>query len=410
MDNTEALNKVMEDLRREEAGKNAMQAVDDAHMRSILSPACRTPAQVFFTTLALNLNPAVKWDTETAATDGDALLFNPDWIATLTPDETHGVVCGHEPLHNGFEHFARGQHFEDAQIANIAADAEINQVCLDAGFVLPDSAVVPGRGKYKDLPVGKCFEEYYSILYEKKQNGELDGLGDGDDPGGCGSFLPTPDPAASAAQAGKWQRQMAAAAQAAEKAQGDMPGSLQDMIDRILKPRVDPWQVLRDYMTRLAKNEQSWAKLNRRHLARGIYLPGRHGYELGDVVLLADISGSMDERQCQLTAGFLQGILELYPGRLTIIYHDTKVLDVVDWTIDDGELEIPVRSGGGGTCHIDAVAEIDRRCLEPSIILACTDMYTTWPADPGVPFVWLDTEGTTIEPPFGKKIVIAETA
>lgn len=406
----ETMAKVMLDIRREKQEKDAMKAVNGAHMTSIFNLNCQTPAQVFFTSLALNLNPVPNWDIETASTDGTSLFFNPEFILSLTPDEVHGVVCGHEPMHCGFEHFSRSTGFSDMDLANIAGDLEDNQVCLDAGFVLPASAVLPGRGDYKDLPPGKCFEEYYSILYSKKEDDPQAFDGQGDDPGKCGGFQQSPDPATAAAQSSKWQGQMAAASQAASRAKGDIPGSLQDIIDRILKPKVDPWEVLRDFMTRIAKTEQSWARLNRRHLARGLYLPGKHGYELGDVVLLADISGSMDAKQCQLTAGFLQGVLELFPGRLTIAYHDTEVQDVVDWTCNDGELEIPVRQGNGGTCHRWLNNWLDGLDFEPAIVLACTDMWTDFPSDPDIPFVWLATEENNVTPPFGKLICIAEAA
>jgi predicted metal-dependent peptidase len=413
---SDAFNDVLAEMARKERTKEAIRAADDCHLRSLLHPACRTQAQVFFTHLALSHRLEPDWKVETATTDGKTIRFNPDTLLEWTPEERHGVICFHEPMHNGQLHFARFATAEHQDLANIAGDLEINQMGKDAGFVLPREAVFPGKGDYSDMPPGKCAEEYYTLLLAKRQQGQQSGQQGGQqggqptpDPGGCGAFEPAQDPAQAAANAGKWQRQVACAAREAQKAQGTMPGSLEKLIDSILRPKVDPWEVLRDFLTRLAKHEQSWARINRRHMARGVYLPGKHGYELGEVVLLADISGSMTKRECSLTAGFLQGVLELFPGRLTVVYHDTKPQDQIDWTAGDGELSIEIRHGGGGTSHRWLNHWLQCQDFEPAVILACTDMETSFPDDPGIPFVWLDTQGTSDDPPFGRKLCIKDS-
>lgn len=213
-----------------------------------------------------------------------------------------------------------------------------------------------------------------------------------------------PDQAAAEQSANQWKGKVAAAAQAASR-RGDLPGSLRRWVERILKPRVDPWEILREYMTRVAKTEQSWARLNRRALARGLYLPSRHANELGDVALLVDTSGSIDDDQLALIAGFLEGVLAANPGRLTIIYHDHRVQNVEEWTPESGPLELhPVC--GGGTSHVPAFQEIENRRLEPSVILAATDLATRFPEDPGIPTIWVDVEGGHT-PPFGQYVYIA---
>jgi predicted metal-dependent peptidase len=394
---------VVEEIAARERAEKAAEAVENARFRAVGE---RSAARAFFTSLALGLEPQVAADDkiETAGVDGRRLAFNPKWVLSLPSEQLYGVVIGHEPMHCAMEHHARMLGMEDKAAAQIAADLEINPICREAGFTLPPDALFPGEGKYADLPPGKTFEEYYALLTKKRQEQPPDSQGEGQDPGNCGGVIPAPDKAAAEQAANHWKGKVATAAQAASQ-RGHLPGSLQRWIDQVLKPRVDPWEVLREYMTRVAKTEQSWARLNRRALARGLYLPSRHANELGEVVLLVDTSGSIDDDQLGLIAGFLEGVLAANPGKLTVIYHDHRVQGVEEWTPETGLLELhPV--GGGGTSHVPAFQEIENRGLEPSVILAATDLETMFPDDPGVPTIWIDVEGGHT-PPFGQYVCIA---
>ncbi len=198
---------------------------------------------------------------------------------------------------------------------------------------------------------------------------------------------------------------MAAAAQQAAK-RGNLPAGLERLIGRILKPKVDPWEILRDYLTRIAKTEQSWSRLNRRHLAHGLYLPSRHAQALGDVCLLVDTSGSIGDGQLTMMAGFLEGVLSANPGKLTIIYHTTNVYDVVEWVPEDNPLEL-TKGKTGGTSHVYAFGEIEALGIDPAVIIALTDLETDFPADPGIPTVWVNVAANGIQPPFGQCVCIA---
>lgn len=404
----ETVDGVVQKIHADKRAQEASQAVEDCRFRAVGE---RSAARAFFTSLALALEPCVdsSGEIETAATDGKRLPFSPEWILGLSPEERYGVMIGHEPMHCAMEHFARMRGMDDGRAAQIAADLEINPICRDAGFTLPDAAIFPGVGEYAHCPPGKTMEEYYVLVKEEREEGDQGdqgndgGDGEGNDPGGCGGVQPAPDQAAAEHSANTWKGRVAAAAQNAGK-RGNLPGSLERWIERILKPRVDPWEILREYMTRAVKTEQNWSRLNRRALARGLYLPSRHANELGDVVLLVDTSGSIRQEQIDLIAGFLEGVLSANPGKLTVIYHDHTVQGVQEWVPEDGPLELhPV--GGGGTSHVPAFREIENRGMEPSVILAATDLETLFPKDPGIPTIWIDVEGGHT-PPFGQYVCI----
>ena len=406
----DTIDSVVESIAGKELAKRALEAIEDCRFRAVGE---RSAARAFFTNLALGLKPEVAGEdnpVETAATDGKRLAVNPQWVAGLPAEELYGVVIGHEPMHCAMEHFARAVGMEDKQAAQLAADLEINPICADAGFKLPPSAVFPGEGEYRDMRPGLTFEEYYDLLVKQKQDGNSgapspqDGQG-AQDPGGCGGVIPAPDQATAEQRANDWKGKVATAAQEAGR-RGELPGSLQRWVDNILRPQVDPWEILREFMTRAAKTEQSWSRLNRRALARGLYLPSRRSNELGDVVLLVDTSGSMDADQLARIAGFLEGVLAANPGSLTVIYHDTKVHHVQEWMPESGPLTLEAY-GGGGTSHVAAFEEIENRGLEPAVILAATDLETRFPADPGIPTIWVATKDNGRQPPFGRYVCIA---
>ena len=429
------LSDILGQIDREKQVADALARVEDARFRAV---GDRNRARAFYTKLAIDLKPVVDWDCGTAYTDGAVVAVNPAFILSLPPEQVHGVVLGHETLHCAQMHFSRGRTFwvEDQETANIAADLEINPMCEEAGYQLPASALFPGRGVYRDLPVGLTFEEYYRLLKQKKQGQPVDkksggggnggspdnqpgdkpgkpgddatkpGEGKGNDPGGCGGFRPAPDEATAKAKEAEWQGKVAAAAQSV-RGKGDLPAYLTQYLASILKPKRDPWGLLQDYLTRLAHCDQSWCKPNRRLLSQGIHIPGKAGYALGDLALLVDCSGSIGQDDMRRMAGLMESLLGLHPGKLTLIYHTTGVTHVDEWTPNDGELEI-VRHGSGGTSHVAAFAEILDRDINPAVIVALTDLETDFPQDPGVPTLWVDVSRNGREPPFGKVVCVAE--
>ena len=81
-------------------------------------------------------------------------------------------------------------------------------------------------------------------------------------------------------------------AQAANMARmaGKLPAGLARLVDEILNPSV-PWEeLLRDYMTRITNDNESWARRNRRFA--NVYLPARRDERMGEIVVIDD--GSKD--------------------------------------------------------------------------------------------------------------------
>ena len=73
--------------------------------------------------------------TQTMATDGKSIFFNPAWVDTLTVAEVAGVLA-HECMHVAYGHHLR-KGDRDHSIWNQACDYAINEGLIKAGFKLP---------------------------------------------------------------------------------------------------------------------------------------------------------------------------------------------------------------------------------------------------------------------------------
>jgi predicted metal-dependent peptidase len=410
--------------------KSAAAAIDKAQMRAVFD---QSAARAFFTQLTMSLDVKPAWGIPTAAVDGKCIYYNPAFINTLSADEVHGVMIGHEPNHCHSLHLTRLRtaFAEDHRTANEAADLEVNQLCREAGFVLPKSAIFPGEKGYKDCPPGLTAEEYYRILRqrprrEEEEGGEGGGEGDdsgpdlADDPGGCGTIAPPRDEAAAEQLETSWRGKIAAAAQevgrklADGKLKGDLPGSLQRWIDSVLHPKLRWQDLLRAFVseTLRAKHENDWGRPSRRGLAAGLYLPGKKGERLGHILVHVDCSGSTWDVIPEFAAE-LASILECSPTKVTVIYGDTEIKgEPVEWTPDDGPFRMEQR-GGGGTDHHHLASFInsydggsDGDAGEIVAVIGLTDGFTNWPPDYGIPTLWAITPNGDTDVPFGRVVKI----
>jgi predicted metal-dependent peptidase len=177
-------------------------------------------------------------------------------------------------------------------------------------------------------------------------------------------------------------------------------------VEEILRPAV-PWpEVLREFLTRSARNDYRWNRPNRRFVARGVYLPSLAGESLGEVVVAVDTSGSIGQEELDRFAAEVQGILDAYEVHLTILYHDTSVTSVEEWSPTDGPIKLrPV--GGGGTSLRCVFKWLDEQGFDPTCLVCLTDLYTSFPPErPPYPVLWSVVGGCCTQPPFGQYLTI----
>jgi predicted metal-dependent peptidase len=163
--------------------------------------------------------------------------------------------------------------------------------------------------------------------------------------------------------------------------------------------------VLREFITRTARADYSWARPARRFVAAGLYLPGLASDELGEVLVGIDVSGSVDAATLAAFEGELNAVLSAHPFRCArVVFCDAKVHRVDTVTPQD----LPVRLtpvGGGGTDHDPLFAHVAAEGWEVSVAVLLTDGHTrvTCPP-PSFDVLWAISPGGNTALPFGRVV------
>jgi predicted metal-dependent peptidase len=397
---------------RLEYEKRAADRLAQQRVRFLMS---REPRGNFFATLGLGLTLEPDWRVQTAATDGKRLLFNPQWLDAHTEGELETVLA-HEILHIACAHHAR-RGGRDKEQWNLACDLAANHLLREAGYTIVPEGLLPGQGPHADFPKNLSAEEYYDLLQRKgnqQPNRQGDGQGQGDgegdpcpDPGRMGGVMdPGGGSQSECDQAESEARVAVAQAEEAAKKRGALPAGMQRAIDALLRPKV-PWQdVLREFFSQRIKAEHNWNKPNRRFIQAGLYLPGLDGEALGEVLVAIDTSGSIRQKELDVFAAEVQAICETLPSKLTILFHDSKIQHVQEWTPQDGELTLEPR-GGGGTSHLPVFDYLEEMEEPPACLVCLTDLRSSFPPQPpDVPVLWASVGAGGRKGPFGQTVEV----
>lgn len=395
--------------RKMDSEEKGAKAVSDARSRLIVG---KEPKHAFFATLALRLEPEPDWKIETLTTDGKTLRYNPDYFLAHSPEVQVGLIT-HEVMHPAMGHHARRGN-RDAKLWNIATDLAVNPLLLNSGFKLPPGALFPGKMPYEKFPNGLSAEEYYRLLEKEGDEGQEQGQGQGGegqgegqgkgqgkgqgqgqpspDPGKCGGVEDAGDGSPSDAKTAEAEWEVAVAqAKEIAKQRGVLSAGLARMVEQILAPKVDWKDQLREFISKHARSDHSWSRPRRSLMAQGIYLPGLHSQILGEIAVAVDTSGSIGQKELNLFASEIQGILDAYDVTLTIIYHDSAVCHIQNWKSSDGPLRLEPK-GGGGTNHKPVFAWLEKQDEVPTCLVCLTDLYSCFPdRAPDYPVLWAST-------------------
>lgn len=337
------------------------------------------------------------------ATDGKSVIYNPEYINTLTDAELKGKLC-EVTMHNALGHPWR-RDARDLKLWNRAADAVTHPILKGSGFTLT-----------KDIKVradmeGKSAEEAYAILLREDPpgggggkgqgggsgqqppqggqggQGEGDGEGEGevheDDGLDAGAVLSpqAESPSEAKAQETEWRVAATQAAQMA-KLQGKLPAGLERMIEENNRNKVDWKSVLRRFMTQIQKTDYSWRRPKSRYAAMGLYLPEAYNEAMPPVVIAVDTSGSIGQAELDLFGAEINAVVkEARPEKTYIVYCDATV-NRVDEFLPDEEIKL-TPCGGGGTSFKPPFAWAEKHDVDPACLIYLTDMYGDFPEAPG---------------------------
>ena len=343
--------------------------------------------QPFFGTLALRLKMIATDETDTAATDGKRLIYNPKFIGKLDNITRKGLIA-HEVMHCVFNHMTRRQE-RDHKMWNVATDFAINLHLKDSGFVLPEGGLMDET--YRDMSA----EEIYNKLDRENPHkqcpwGMILDAGTGQLQSGSNAALES-----------EWQVAVTEAASVAKQA-GKLPQNIEHFIEEIVKPLVDWRTVLWPFCQQLSNDDYSWRKPHRAYISEDEYLPSMLNETAGHVAVIVDSSGSCEPYWHQFLGEMAAIHSDLSPEKMTIIHCDYNVAHAE--TIDRYD-KFPVDKvhGGGGTAFKPAFDWIleNEPDVEAAVYLtdleACADDFGD---EPDFPVLWVCT--TREDAPWGQ--------
>ena len=314
----------------------------------------------------------------TAYTDSKMIGYNPDFISTL-PAKQIETLLAHELMHVILLHCVR-RNGRRPRMWNVACDYAINLALREDGFEAIDGWLLDRQY------AGMSADQIYALL-EKKQdkNGKSGQDFDDSDVGSMGGDVHEPADLTDEERReieGKIKHAVAQAANAARMA-GHMGGALARLVDSIIHTPI-PWtDMLRDYASRVVREDESWSRRNRRHT--DVFLPGKYGHRIGEVVIIGDTSGSITDKELAEVSQQAASILEdVQPERIRLVWADTKVAG--EQVFERGENIEALPKGGGGTDMRVPLAHVEQ--YEPDVVVLITDGHTPWPQfEPDYPLI-----------------------
>jgi predicted metal-dependent peptidase len=368
------------------------------------------------------------------------MLYNPNFFETLSDQHRAGVLK-HEFYHLIFEHVT-GRLPEEGMSKkwNFATDLAINSHLMSE---LPEGALIPGKGAFVDMPVGRSAEWYFANLpgegegkgdsgdkgssdknegKDEKSEDEGSGAGDEGEPSdesesaGAGDGEPTDDEGeGSGSGTGEsepkefddhsgWgenentvneiakQRLKEALKDAANEASkagswGTIGASTQqEIMDRLIS-KIDWKKVLRYFIktSQRAHKSSTVKRINRRYA----YIhPGRKINRTASIAISIDQSGSVDNAMLAMFFTELNKLSKL--AEFTVIPFDTNVAEDKVYVWKKGETKKWERVMCGGTCFEAPTDYVNKRQFDGHIIL--TDLCAPKPKASKCQRMWMTTE------------------
>jgi len=349
----------------------------------------------FFGSLALLLKLYEDLTCPTTYTNGKCLGYNPNFIDSLTLSETKGVIA-HEIMHVALCHHTRRQS-RDHKKWNVACDYAINDILVEK-FQLPSGALT-GFGKEESA------ESIYNKLPESEDG---QGVGFGEVRDAKNDDESTPTEADLKEIESRVKVQIVQAARAA-KMYGKLSADLERLVGEITEQKV-PWKdVLIRFITEKARDDYTWLYPNKRYIHSGIYLPSLYNEKIGKIIIAVDTSGSIYSEELNIFASEITYIMNDVKADIVVIYCDSAVGNVEEFTYGE-EINLHPK-GGGGTSFAPPFNKVDELDINPACLVYLTDGYSnSFPKNkPEYPVLWVLTgknDNFKKNVPFGEVIVI----
>jgi len=329
------------------------------------------------------------------ATDGKSILWSPDWVDTIDQEETVGVMA-HEVLHIILKHpLRRGSR--DPLLWNIATDFAINQILVDAGFKLPEGALIDPQ--YKGLTAEAIYDRLPEDAKEKHGNAVIGEVKDAkkDD----GSDM-------SQAEVKQMEADIDAKimmAATGAKAVGKMPAFAKDLIEEMERSQVDWRNVMRRFVGGDQPDDYSFRRLHKKmYHMNGMISPTIEKIGAGDVVIGIDTSLSVCKRELSFFLGEINAISEdLKPRSITVITCDASVQTVTRYEQGE-EIQMIEIGGRGGTLVKPVFDYIEEHQLpvDNMVYLSDLEIFDYPENPPHYPTLWVSSSMRSDPAPWGE--------
>ena len=365
----------------------------------------------FYGALAMRLDFRIDPSVETAETDGREIVFNPDFCAKQN-DRQLVWLLAHEVSHPAFGHPWR-QGSRDHDKFNAAADYAVNEMLEQVMATSPGA-----KARMERIPGVLLDPQYFGMSVEEIYSLLPDPPAGGGGPGGTsvvGTFIkPKASTSQRSSEDSQLQQEWQAAAQEAAtvarmKGKGSLPGCISELLRELVEPVV-PWQdLLRQFASRVSRDDYSFSRPNRRYAHRGFMLPTLRSESLGPLVVAVDTSGSIRCSNKLLTAFLseLQAILDqVHPERIDMLDCDARIQARHEFTPCD-DLRGTTFHGGGGTSFRPVFRDVAERDLQPAALIYFTDLEGSFPDKaPDYPVLWLNYGNPRTKAPFGETVTV----
>lgn len=177
----------------------------------------------------------------------------------------------------------------------------------------------------------------------------------------------------------KANRVLQKAQMGAKMAGKPIDGFMERYVELELAPKIRWQNLLKHYLVASMNKVTTYSRPDKRFISRGGILPGPKPLDpdkINGIKICIDTSGSIDDHDIAIALGQVDQILKMYKADAEVIYWDTSVRSVGDFTTRKELLKV-IPKGGGGT-DINCVFEYfeSKECkVKPKVVLVFTDGY-----------------------------------
>ncbi len=382
----------------------------------------------FYGLLLMHVTLGIEEDAETAYTDGDRIVFSPDFMDDLD-DASLDFVMLHEILHIALLHCYRGQD-RDNRLFNVATDIVVNSNIIQSCNVdisslsLYHKYGIINKAPNKSDGWRYTAEEIYDLLLVKYGNNnnnsndqdEDNNLGAGIQKGSGDSSFDMHDKWKDSNSDGatdkedEWIKRIVAAATQSKLQGSGIPEVVDRFITELTEGTID-WKTALHEFIQTSTYDYSLLPPDRRFTEYDFFLPDLNDSEeeVSDILFFVDTSGSIDVNLLNEIFSEIKSAIEQFNGKLCgwLGFFDTSIYEPKKFENIEDLQSITPRGGGGTDFDIifEYVNKEFRQEHKPKAVVILTDGYARFPKPEveEVPTLWIICNSDVV-PPFGKYI------